>query len=51
MTQIEEMVRVPMKMMEDFVPLIKKCVFCSCFTYFVLSLVLGMFIGRLLSSP
>ena len=51
MPQIEEMARVPMKMMEDFVPLRKKCAFYSSFTYFVLILVLGMFIGKLLSSP
>ena len=50
MQQIEEMARVPTKMMEDFVPLSKKCAFCSSFTYFVLTLVLGMFIGKLLSS-
>ena len=47
----EEMARVPTKMMEDFVPLRKTCAPCSCFTYFVLTLVLGMFIGKLLSSP
>ena len=51
MPQIEEMVKVPMKMMEDFVPLRKKCASCSSFTYFVLTLVLGMFISKLLSSP
>jgi hypothetical protein len=51
MPQIEEMVRVPMKMMEGFVPLRKKCTSCSSFTYFVLTLVLGMFIGKLFSSP
>ena len=51
MSQIEEMARVPMKMMEDFVPLRKKCASCSFFIYFVLTLVLGMFIGKLLSSP
>ena len=51
MPQIEEMARVPTKMMEDFVPLRKKCASCSSFTYFVLTLVLGMFIGKLLSSP
>ena len=51
MPQIEEMARVPMKLMEDFVPLRKKCASCSSFTYFVLTLVLGMFIGKLLSSP
>ena len=50
MPQIKEMARVPMKMMEDFVPLRKKCASCSSFTYFVLTLVLGMFIGKLLSS-
>jgi hypothetical protein len=50
MPQIEEMARVPTKMMEDFVPLRKKCASCSYFTYFVLTLVLGMFIGKLLSS-
>jgi hypothetical protein len=51
MPQIEEMPRVPTKMKEDFVPLRKKCDSCSSFTYFVLTLVLGMFIGKLLSSP
>ena len=51
MPQIEEMARVPTKMMEDFIPLRKKCASCSSFTYFVLILVLGMFIGKLLSSP
>ena len=51
MPQIEEMARVPTKMMEDFVPLRKKCASCSSFTYFVLTLVLGMFISKLLSSP
>ena len=51
MPQIEEMARVPTKMMEDFIPLRKKCASYSCFTYFVLTLVLGMFIGKLLSSP
>jgi hypothetical protein len=51
MPQIEEMARVPTKMVEDFVPLRKKCVSCCSFTYFVLTLVLDMFIGRLLSSP
>ena len=50
MPQIEEMARVPTKMMEDFVPLRKKCDSCSSFTYFILTLVLGMFIGKLLSS-
>ena len=50
MPQIEEMARVPTKMMEDFVSLRKKCASCSSFTYFVLTLVLGMFIGKLLSS-
>ena len=50
MPQIEEMVRVPTKMIEDFVPLRKKCASYSSFTYFVLTLVLGMFIGKLLSS-
>jgi hypothetical protein len=50
MPQIEEMARVPTKMMEDFVPLRKKCASCSSFTYFVLTLVLGKFIGKLLSS-
>ena len=50
MPQIEEMARVPTKMMEDFVPLRKKCASCSSFTYFVLTLVFGMFIGKLLSS-
>ena len=51
MPQIEEMARVPMKLMEDFVPLRKKYASCSCFIYFVLTLVLGRFIGKLLSSP
>ena len=50
MPQIEEMTRVPTKMMEDFVPLRKKRASCSSFTYFVLTLVFGMFIGKLLSS-
>jgi hypothetical protein len=50
MPQIEEMVKAPMKMMEDFVPLRKKCASYSCFTYFVLTLFLGMFISKLLSS-
>ena len=50
-SQIKEMARVPTKMMEDFIPLRKKCASCSSFTYFVLTLVLGMFIGKLLSSP
>jgi hypothetical protein len=48
--QIKEMARVPTKMMEDFIPLRKKCASCSSFTYFVLTLVLGMFVGKLLSS-
>jgi hypothetical protein len=48
MPQIEEMARVPTKMMEGFVPLRKKCASYSSFTYFVLTLVLGMFIGKLL---
>jgi hypothetical protein len=47
MPQIEEMTRVPAKMVEDFVPLRKKCASC----YFVLTLVIGMFIGKLLSLP
>ena len=51
MPQIEEMARVPTKMMEDFVPLRKKYASYSYFTYFVLTLVLGMFIGKFLSSP
>ena len=51
MPQIKEMAKVPTKMMEDFIPLRKKCASCSSFTYFVLTLVLGMFIGKLLSSP
>ena len=38
MPQIEEMARVLTKMMEDFVPLRKKCASCSSFTYFVLTL-------------
>jgi hypothetical protein len=42
MPQIEEMARVPTKMIEDFIPLRKKCASCSSFTYFVLILVLGM---------
>jgi hypothetical protein len=50
MPQIEEMARVPTKMMEDFVPLRKKFASYSSFTYFVLTLVLGIFIGKLLSS-
>jgi hypothetical protein len=50
MPQIEEMARVPTKMMEDFIPLRKKCASCSSFTYFVLTLVLGIFIDKLLSS-
>jgi hypothetical protein len=51
MPQIKEMARVPTKMMEDFISLRKKCASYSCFTYFVLTLGLGMFIGKLLSSP
>ena len=51
MPQIEEMAWVPMKMMEDFVPLRKKYAPCSSFTFFVLTLVHGLFIGKLLSSP
>jgi hypothetical protein len=51
MPQIEEMARVPTKMMKDFVPLRKKYASYSSFIYFVLTLVLGMFIGKLLSSP
>ena len=51
MPQIEEMPRVPTKMMKDFVPLRKKYASRSSFTYFVLTLVLGMFIGKLLSLP
>jgi hypothetical protein len=51
MPQIEEMARVPTKMMEDVIPLRKKYASCSFFTYFVLTLVLDMFIGKLLSSP
>jgi hypothetical protein len=50
MPQIEEMARVSMKMVEDFIPLRKKCASCSSFTYFVLTLFLGMFIDKLLSS-
>jgi hypothetical protein len=50
MPQIEELARVPTKVMEDFIPLRKKCASCSSFTYFVLTLVLGTFIGKLLSS-
>ena len=50
MPQIEEMARAPTKMMEDFIPLRKKCASCSCFTYFVLTLFLGMLISKLLSS-
>jgi hypothetical protein len=50
MPQIEEMARVPTKMMEDFVPLRKKCASYYSFTYFVLTLVLGMFIDKFLSS-
>ena len=50
MPQIKEMVRVPMKMKEDLVPLRKKCACYSSFTYFELTLVVGMFIGKLLSS-
>ena len=41
MPQIEEMAKVPTKMMEDFAPQRKKCASCSSFTYFVLTLVLG----------
>jgi hypothetical protein len=51
MPQIEEMARVPTKMMEHFIPLRKKCASYSCFTYFILTLVLGMFIGKLLNLP
>jgi hypothetical protein len=51
MPQIEEMARASTKMMEDFIPLRKKHASCSCFTYFVLTLFLGMFVGKLLSSP
>ena len=51
MPQIEEMARVPTKMMEDFIPSRNKCASYSSFTYFVLNLVLGMFISKLLSSP
>jgi hypothetical protein len=51
MPQIEEMARVPMKILEDFIPLRKKCASCSSFTYFVLTLVLDMFIGKLFNSP
>jgi hypothetical protein len=47
--QIEEMARVPTKTIKTFIPLRKKCASCSSFTYFVLTLVLGMFIGKLLS--
>jgi len=50
MPQIEEMARVLVKMMVDFVPLRKKYASYSSFIYFVLTLVLGMFIGKLLSS-
>ena len=50
MPQIEEMARVLIEMMEDFVPLRKKYAPCSSFTFFVLTLVLGIFIGKLLSS-
>jgi hypothetical protein len=50
MPEIEEMARVPMKMMEDFIPLRKKCASYSCFTNFVLTLVLGIFVGKLISS-
>jgi hypothetical protein len=50
MPRFEEIARVPTKMMEDIVPLRKKCACCSSFTYFVLTLVFGMFIGKLLSS-
>jgi hypothetical protein len=51
MPQIEEIARVPTKMIEDFIPLRKKCASYFSFTYFVLTLVLGMFIGKLFSSP
>jgi hypothetical protein len=51
MPKIEEITRVPTKMTEDFIPLRKKCASYCSFTYFVLALVLGMFIGKLLSSP
>jgi hypothetical protein len=51
MPQNEEKARIPMMMKEDLVPLRKKCVWYSSFTYFFLTLVLGMFIGKLLSSP
>ena len=37
MPQLEEMAMIPMKMMEDFVPLRKKCASCSSITYFVLT--------------
>ena len=50
MPQIEEMARVLTNMIEDFVPLRKKCASRSSFTYFVLTLFLDMFIGDLLSS-
>jgi hypothetical protein len=49
MPEIEEMARVPTQMKEDLVPMRKKCVWCSFFTYFVLILVLGMLIGKFLS--
>jgi hypothetical protein len=48
---IEEMAKVPTMTMEGFVPLRNKCASCSCFTYFVLALFLGLFISKLLSSP
>jgi hypothetical protein len=51
MPQIEEMARAPTKMIENFIPLIKKCASYSCFTYFVLTIFVGMLIGKLLSSP
>jgi hypothetical protein len=51
MPQIEKMARVPTKVMEDFVPLRKKCTSYSSFTYFVLTFILDMFIGKFLSSP
>jgi hypothetical protein len=51
MPQIEEMARVPTKILEDFIPLRKKCASCSSFTYFVLTLVLDMFISKLFNSP
>jgi hypothetical protein len=49
MPQIQEMDRAPMKMMEDFIPLRKKCASYSYFTYFVLTLFLGTFIDKLLN--